>query len=121
MGLTDLIKNGWHPEKDAAGASSSSSSSGRSSSMVPKSFSLGKFGGSLASSSNSEASARVPSKPVSELTNAKLFPPPPKHREFHPDAGPAAIAPEYAYLYQPALERKQPEEQRQQQQQQQQQ
>ncbi|KAK9487027.1 hypothetical protein V1527DRAFT_11463 [Lipomyces starkeyi] len=119
MGFADLVKNGWHPEKAAAaGASSSSSSSGRSSSMVPKSFGLGKFVGSATSSSNYEASARVPSKPVSELPDAKLFPPPPKHREFHPDAGSAAIAPEYAYLYQPALERKRQEEQRPQQQQQ---
>ncbi|KAK9433940.1 hypothetical protein V1505DRAFT_360855 [Lipomyces doorenjongii] len=116
MGFGDIMKNGWHPEKAAAGASSSSSS-GRSSSMVPKSFGLGKFGGSSASSSNYDASARVPSKPVSELTDAKLFPPPPKHREFHPDAGSAVIAPEYVYLYQPALERKQQDEQRQQQQQ----
>ncbi|KAK9347632.1 hypothetical protein V1522DRAFT_401486 [Lipomyces starkeyi] len=118
MGFADIVKNGWHPEKVGAGASSSSSSSGRSSSMVPKSFGLGKFGGSSTSSSNYEASARVPSKPVSELPDAKLFPPPPKHREFHPDAGSAAITPEYAYLYQPALERKKQEEQRQQQQQQ---
>ncbi|KAK9377140.1 uncharacterized protein V1513DRAFT_437423 [Lipomyces chichibuensis] len=119
MGFADIMKNGWHPEKGAAGASSSSSSTGRSSSMVPKSFGLGKFGGLAASSSNHEAPAREPSKPVSELTDAKLFPPPPKHREFHPDAGSAAISQEYAYLYQPALERKQQEEQRHQQQQQQ--
>ncbi|KAK9325447.1 hypothetical protein V1517DRAFT_177169 [Lipomyces orientalis] len=118
MGFADIMKNGWHPEKSSGGGTSSSSAG---SSGGLKSFGLGKFtgaAGSSTSSSNDQSTYRTPSKPISELTDAKLFPPPPKHREYHPDAGSAAISPEYAYLYQPAMERKRQEEQRQQQQQQ---
>ncbi|KAK9246343.1 hypothetical protein V1506DRAFT_535741 [Lipomyces tetrasporus] len=117
MGFADIMKNGWHPEKASGG---SSSSSGGSSGGL-KSSVLGKFSGSTGSSTSSsqdQSNYRAPSKPISELTDARLFPPPPKHREYHPDAGSAAISPEYSYLYQPAMERKRQEEQRQPQQQQ---
>ncbi|KAK9369053.1 hypothetical protein V1509DRAFT_620980 [Lipomyces kononenkoae] len=117
MGFSDIMKNGWHPEKNNGTSSSSSSSKGSSSKTGG--LSLGKFTGSLGSSSNNSYQAtREPSKPISELTDAKLFPPPPQHRDFHPDAGSAQISPEYSYLYQPAIDRKRQEEQRQTQQQQ---
>ncbi|KAK9477702.1 hypothetical protein V1514DRAFT_333196 [Lipomyces japonicus] len=65
---------------------------------------------------DAEYEGRTSSTPISSLKNPNLFPPPPKHREFHPDAGSATVSPEYNYLYQPAYEQQQKLRQQQQQQ-----
>ncbi|KAK9454538.1 hypothetical protein V1511DRAFT_502253 [Dipodascopsis uninucleata] len=108
VGFGDIMKNGWHPEKSG---SSSSSSNNRSSSGGGLSLSKGlsKFTGSGSSNPAADTANtyRQPSKPITALTDPKLFPPPPKHREFHPEAGSAAISPEYDYLYEPARQNQQ--------------
>ncbi|KAK7205583.1 hypothetical protein BZA70DRAFT_164019 [Myxozyma melibiosi] len=113
MGFGDLMKGGWHPEGGGGGSSSktssSSSSGGSKFGGLSSKFGGSKFGGGGSSGGSAGATHeyREPTTPLSALKDPHLFPPPPKHREFHPDAPPATISPEYAYLYQPALERQQ--------------
>ncbi|CAI6336306.1 unnamed protein product [Periconia digitata] len=82
-GFKDIVKGGWHPEKNRASSSSGSSSTG----LNKVRGMVGRGGGDATTAAHSHQSA-----PLTTLVDPASFGPPPKHIHYHGAAAAAATS-----------------------------